>query len=188
MSTLAEYGSPELPKIVAQTKSRMEDGYYHPTLLNAAVQHNRDHFNLLEAHMFMDFWVAIGTGKLVIATFNIGLKPSGDAPVDFEKLAEHLSNFEYLAVTGTPEAPSLTWNIPLQLGQYDVEGGPHIEIVPPFYAPLSIGYSEHENTRNGIRDNLVFARWPFDVDELVLIHHPSDIMSSDLGDLGRNGA
>jgi hypothetical protein len=170
-----EFGreDPKLPGLTLLIRWRMENGFYEPLYVDAIVQHGPAKYDLFQTHAFMDFWAAIGAGAVLVAKLHCQTKATSNLEEDFRSLGKELTNNAIFKLTGDAYDPSLAWNKPLWFSQTTLGPKEQKEYgveIPPYYAPLSIGYIEHDQSRIRIGQNLVLARWPSGSKTILLIH------------------
>ncbi len=170
-----EFGreDPMLPGLTLLIRWRMENGFYEPLFVDAIVQHGPAKYDLFQTHAFMDFWAAIGAGAVLVAKLHCKTTAMGNLEKDFRALDKELANNAIFKLTGDAYDPSLAWNKPLWFRQTTFGAKEQKEYgveVLPYYAPLSIGYIKHDESRIRIGDNLVLARWPRGSKTILLIH------------------
>ncbi len=172
---LNEFGraNPQLPGFTLLIRWRMENDFYDPLFVDAIVQHEQKKYDLFQTHAFMDFWAATGAGAVLVAKVYCEIKATGNPEEDFRLLSKELTNNAIFKLTGDASDPSLVWHKPFLFRQTTLGAKEQKEYgveVPPYYAPLSIGYIEHDESRIRIGKNLVLARWPKGSNTILLIH------------------
>ncbi len=134
--------------------------------------------NVADAHTFGMLHSWAGSGNLTFCTLYVNHTPNADKDIGWNNgVLQNLPkpfNGKYGGGGNADDDGWISWNEPIKLNVFDINGIEHRKELNPGKCPLEVGYTKFIRTYFHLAFERILARWPYGSNKIIVMKLDDD--------------